>query len=74
MRQIAQIDPANQKQGMKVLVLEDDSKTGGYFIYHHTSLEESYTFDDWFETVEQAREFAFDNYGITKSDWADARE
>lgn len=55
---------------IKCLVIEDDPfDSGGFFLFHHKSLDSPCIFDDWFKDAETAYEVAKEDFGINECDW-----
>ncbi|WP_460503994.1 hypothetical protein [Hymenobacter agri] len=61
--------PVPEDNGIDYLVMEDDSSgTGGFYVYYLSSTNPDIGFDDWYEKAEYARNVAAE-YGLSNDDW-----
>lgn len=69
-RQIAEVPTSLQASGIRWLILETDPEdTKGAFLYLHKSLEEPCEFDQWYESVGEAKRQASAVWGVAESEW-----
>lgn len=70
MKLFAKIPEEFVQDEIKWLVIEKDTLgSGGYFLFHHKSLEEPCESDDWFAKKEYAFQAAKEDFGINIDDW-----
>jgi hypothetical protein len=53
----------------RIEIVEDESESGGAFLYLYRALETESAFDEWYETVEAAKNSAAARWRLAKSDW-----
>lgn len=68
-RKMAKVPHEYQNQQIAWLVLEEDPKSSGVFIFYHKSLDKPCEFDDWYENIEAAERVALEDWGVKKTDW-----
>ena len=68
-RSIAEVPLGRRNDGICWLVLELDSRSGGWLLFGHLSLKEASEFDSWHLTREEALEEAKNEWGVAVVDW-----
>jgi hypothetical protein len=67
---IAEVPSRNQQQGIRWIILEDDTDgTGGWYVYTHRSLDEGSESDSWHLTRADAEREASLRWGIRTDGW-----
>lgn len=67
---LAEIPSPYRRDGLRWVVLESDpDDTGGTFLYFHESPESEAVFDEWYETLPQAKASAEERWGIGEAAW-----
>ena len=68
----ALIKPEHQHQNIIKLELEDKGETGkGVYLLLYDNMTGPCKYDDWFLTLNEALEFAEEEYGVSIDDWKD---
>jgi len=68
-RSIAEVPVTCRGGGIRWLVLEFDSSSGGWFLFGHVSLEEASEFDSWHLARDEALKEAEIQWGVDVKDW-----
>ena len=72
---VAQVPLNRQGQGITRLGLMDDSDdSGGVFLLMFSNSQKECKYDQWYETVDQAENAAYNEWGVNKGDWKVATE
>lgn len=68
-RLIAEVKNSFRNQGINWLILEQDEKTGGWFLYGHQDLDKGSNFDSWNLHRKEAEDEAATQWGVMQQDW-----
>jgi hypothetical protein len=72
-RRIAKVPTPENVYGCRWLLLEYDTKSGGWFLYFHRTLGELSEAENWYLSDEQALSQA-EKWGIRRIDWEEVPE
>jgi hypothetical protein len=67
---IAEVPAERQHQGIRWLILREDSQeTGGWYLFAHSTLERACDFDSWHLTRGDAEREAAMCWGVLERNW-----
>lgn len=68
-RAIAEVPVERRSGDVRWLALESDTKSGGWFLFGHRTLDEASEFDSWHVTRAEALREAESQWGVRQEDW-----